>query len=92
MGDSSVGDDGVDMCYVMLGLEDFDGWDSVGAHSIINSQYDEDAGSTDGTTGEGFNAGMWRVADCRDGVENLTGEVDRYETEANAYGEGCHFS
>ncbi len=86
VGDSSVGDDGVDMCYVVLGLEELDGFGSVGVHSMVDLQDEEGAGWTDGKAGEGFNAGMRRVADRRNHVIILTGEVDRYETEANAYG------
>ena len=77
MADSSVDDDGVDMCYVVLGLEEFDDYGSVGVHSIINLQDDEGAGWTDGKVGEGFNA---RVADCRNHVMTWTGQVDRHET------------
>ena len=89
MADSGIG---VDMCYVALRLEEFDGCGSVGVHSIINLQDDEGAGWIDGKVGEGFNAGMRRVADCRNHVMILSGQVDLYETEANAYGGGCHVS
>ncbi len=72
-----MADSSVDMCYVVLGLEEFDDYGSVGVHSIINLQDDESAGWTDGKVGEGFNA---RVADCRNHVMTWTGQVDRHET------------
>ena len=70
----------------MVRLEDFNGCGSVRVHSIINLQNDEGAGRVYDKAGEGFNAGMRRVADYRNHVMNMTGQVDRYETEANAHG------
>ena len=58
IGDFSVGGDGVEMCYVVLGLEELDGCGSVGVHGIIDLQDDEGARWTDGKASEGFSAGM----------------------------------
>ena len=80
-------DGGVDLCYVVLGLEEFICCGSVGVLRYINLQYDEGAGCTDGKACKGFNAGMRRSADYRNHIMVVTGWVERYGTQANAYGE-----
>ena len=65
MADSGVGDGGVDLCYVVLGLEEFICCGSVGVLGYINLQYDEGAGCIDGKACKGFNAGTRRSADYR---------------------------
>lgn len=78
------------MRYVMLRLKESDGYGSLGVHSVISLRYNEVAGWTDSKTGEGFNAGMQRVADSRNHAVILTGKVACYATEAKSYGNGCH--
>ena len=74
------------MRYVVLASEGSDGYGSVRVHSVISLHFDEGAGRADSTAGEGFNAGMRRVAHCRNHVVILTRQVDHYEAEPNAYG------
>ena len=85
IGDPGVGDDVVDMRCVVLGSEESDGYGSIEANGIIDLQDEEGPGWTDSMAGEGFNAGMRRVADCCNYFVILTGQVDHYKAEANAY-------
>ena len=73
---------------VVLGLKEYGGYSSVGVHSFIRLRYDEGAGWTDSKAGEGFNDGMRRVADSLNYIVILTGQVNRYEAQTNAYGKG----
>lgn len=75
--DPRVSDDGVEIRYVMPGLGESGGYGSIEVHGIIDLQDDEGAGWTDSKAGETFIAGMRRVADCRNHVGILTGQVDR---------------
>ena len=87
---SHVSDNGVEMRYVVLASVKSGGYSSVGVHSVISLRYGEGAGWSDTKAGEGFNAGMQGVADSRNHAVILTGQVARYRTEANAYGNRCH--